>query len=376
MAVEGMTLGEMMPLMESNASALGLILSVVSGVLAFFLLSWPGKKREERLEKSNAYVQLELASLEIFRFKAEHWYEMRWAFGGENPETWDVYRLEEVADQYFYQCLNLFEIASRLRKVKVIEPQVYASWVAWFYETLEFRHFRSRWASTYKDNYTPEVQAIFDAGMTLNWEGGLDEDSMRKDFYAKVALAVECDEIEKWRVAIGDQADQSEPTSPNDFSFAWDRGESADEAARFAAPIIGAQPSYISHGEIQCGLTSAGGSAWIDNLEERYAHDFASPGAREMLIARNSSGEIAGIAILHPELEGTTRYGTLEDMTVAPKLRSAGLGNALIERVVARARELDCEWVFLESGLGNERAHHFFERAGFNMISHTFAKRL
>ena len=151
---------------------------------------------------------------------------------------------------------------------------------------------------------------------------------------------------------------------------------SAAEAAAFAARVIGSQQTYISHGEIQAGMTSPDGFHWMEGLEGRYAEDFAEPGAREMLIARDSAGGIVGIGILHPELEGPVTYGVIEDMAVDPKLRSSGIGRALLERLVERARERHCDWVFLESGLGNEAAHRFFEREGFRMTSHVFARRL
>jgi GNAT superfamily N-acetyltransferase len=360
-------------------NGLTLLTGIAGGILSYFLLSKPGKEREERLEKSAAYLQLELASIEVFKYKAACWYSIEWAMTGENPEKRALGQIREEADQYFYQCLNPFEIASRFRKEGVIVPEIYASWVAWFFETLEFPYFREQWTDAYRDNYTLEVREIFDAGVALGWRAGANPNVLREAFYASVADIIACDEIRHWRVPVPHAPETEARRSEVDVSgmaFLWDRGSCAAEAAAFAARVIGAQPSYISHGEIQCGLTTPDGAHWIEGLEQRYTQDFASPGDREMLIARDAAGAIVGIGILHPELDGLVRYGVVEDMAVDPTSRSGGIGHALLERLVERARESGCAWVFLESGLGNEQAHRFFEREGFTMTSHVFARRL
>jgi GNAT superfamily N-acetyltransferase len=358
-------------------NGLTLAAGIAGGILSYFLLRRPGKEREERLEKSGAYLKLELASIEVFKYKAAHWYAMNWAMRGENPEGRPLGQIGEEADQYFYQCLNLFEIVSRFRKEGVIAAEVYASWIAWFFETLEFPYFRERWPTAYRDNYTEEVRDIFDAGLKLRWGDVEDENVLREAFYTKVGDIISCDRIRHWRVEIphAAEAEPAEARAP-DLSFSWDHGSSAAEAAAFAARVIGSQPTYISHGEIQAGMTTPDGFHWMEGLEGHYAGEFASPGGREMLIARDSAGGIVGIGILHPELDGPVAYGVIEDMAVDPGLRSSGIGSAILERLIERARERHCDWVFLESGLGNEAAHRFFEREGFRMTSHIFARRL
>lgn len=162
----------------------------------------------------------------------------------------------------------------------------------------------------------------------------------------------------------------------NSLTFEWDTGAAAEEAARFAAASIGRQQSYISHGEIQTGL-SVDGETWIGGLEARYLDDFADPGdTREMLIARRAEGAIAGIGIISWQLDGPARFGTIEDMAVDPDLRGAGIGKQLLDCLVARLEERGCCWVFLESGRENHRAHAFFEANAFNEISHVFARKL
>lgn len=162
----------------------------------------------------------------------------------------------------------------------------------------------------------------------------------------------------------------------NELSFTWDTGACADEAAHFAAGVIGAQNSYISHGEVQTGLSSDGVS-WIANLEDRFREDFADPGEnREMLVTRTADGAIAGVGIIAWDLDGPARFGTVEDMAVDPALRSSGIGALILDRLVARLEARGCDWAFLESGRENHRAHAFFEGHGFREMSHVFARKL
>ncbi len=201
--------------LEDTVSVVNLGVGALAGILGYFLVSRPAAIREQRIERSQAYLELELASIETFKYKAEHWYALNWALTNENPKRVARKSLEEAADQYFYQCLNLFEISSRFRKVGIIDPQIYASWVAWFYEALEVPYFRRQWPLEYRDNYTPELQDIFDAGVRL-WEAipadappdsselgrvgpeGGPTDRRRRLFYQYVGWIVACPVIAGW----------------------------------------------------------------------------------------------------------------------------------------------------------------------------------
>lgn len=153
---------------QGVVGALGIALSVLAGILGYLVVSRPAARQALRIERSQAYLNLELASIEIFRYKAEKWITMQWLLDGKNRGIGTA-QLTEEADQYAYQCLNLFEVASRFRKENIIDKFVYASWVAWFYEMLEVEYFRNRWPIVYVDNYTPELQRIFNAGIAL-WD--------------------------------------------------------------------------------------------------------------------------------------------------------------------------------------------------------------
>ncbi|MEH3036388.1 MAG: GNAT family N-acetyltransferase [Sphingomonas adhaesiva] len=157
----------------------------------------------------------------------------------------------------------------------------------------------------------------------------------------------------------------------------WDKSPAAAAAAAaLAGRIIGADTAYISHGEIQTGL-SIDAETWAPSLPDLYAGDFAALGdERDLLLARDAMGTLLGMAVVAWEQSSRRRFAVVEDMVVAPDARSHGVGTRLIEMIERRVREAGVDWIFLESGVRNTRAHAFFERSGFAMTSHVFARRL
>lgn len=147
------------------------------------------------------------------------------------------------------------------------------------------------------------------------------------------------------------------------------------DLAALAAGVIGADTRYISHGEIQTGL-SEDAENWSPNLAAMFAEDFAELGdARVALGAYDAHGAPLGFSIIAWEETPRRKFAVLEDMVVAPPARSLGIGSRLLAAVEQCVAAHGVDWLFLESGVRNERAHAFFERHGFAMTSHVFAKR-
>ena len=159
------------------------------------------------------------------------------------------------------------------------------------------------------------------------------------------------------------------------LNYSWNDATLAGDVAAFAGAVIVRGSEYISHGEIQTGL-SDDGRTWAPNLAELYAEDFADPGERDMLVGLDGEGRVRAFLIIAWEASSRRQFAVIEDMAVDPALRGQGVGGELLAMAQKRIRARGIDWVFLESGLGNEDAHRFFERAGFHMTSHVFAKRL
>lgn len=162
----------------------------------------------------------------------------------------------------------------------------------------------------------------------------------------------------------------------NGIHLSWDKSPAtASSAAAFAGRVIGSDTAYISHGEIQTGL-SIDAHQWAPDLGTLYARDFTDFGeGRDLLVARDADGAIVGVAIVAWEATARRQFAILEDMVVDPSRRSMGIGGALVDEIERRVRERGIDWLFLESGVRNERAHAFFERSGFEMVSHVFARK-
>lgn len=161
------------------------------------------------------------------------------------------------------------------------------------------------------------------------------------------------------------------------FTIHWERSQaSCTEAARFFAKTISLDPAYISHGEIQTGL-SVDGKTWISDLEARFLDDLSELDEdRSLAILRDSRGTMLAAAIVLFVHNNKASFAVLEDLTVDPSVRSKGIGTKMIEFVDAEARGRDCRWVFLESGKKNHGAHRFFEAHGYAPLSTVFGKQL
>lgn len=93
-------------------------------------------------------------------------------------------------------------------------------------------------------------------------------------------------------------------------------------------------------------------------------------------MARGADGTLVGAAIVEWTIGRRTRFATLADLSIEPAQRSSGLGARMVAEIDREARRRGMQWIFLESGKDNCRAHAFFERQAFHEISHVFGKAL
>lgn len=148
------------------------------------------------------------------------------------------------------------------------------------------------------------------------------------------------------------------------------------DIARFMARTISLDPSYISHSEIQLGL-SPDGHEWASDLESRLIAEVNSTGSGTWIyVALSTDNAIVAATRVSIHSDNGPLYAVIEDMAVSPDHRSSGLGSKLVATIEADAREHGVAWLFLESGKENVGAHKFFERNGFREISHVYGKLL
>jgi GNAT superfamily N-acetyltransferase len=118
---------------------------------------------------------------------------------------------------------------------------------------------------------------------------------------------------------------------------------------------------------------------WSPNLASVFEREIATRVERGRgRIAQNDSshpvlvaeqdGRLLGLALVSFFPAAPVPYGILEDIVVDDRDRNSGLGKRILDWITEEAKMIGCVRLFLESGLGNEAAHHFFEREGFKTV--------
>ena len=79
---------------------------------------------------------------------------------------------------------------------------------------------------------------------------------------------------------------------------------------------------------------------------------------------------VVGYGIVQIELlRDGTRLGVIDEIYVEPEARAVGVGELLVERLVAFCVEAGCAGVDAAALPGDRQAKNFFERAGFTARS-------
>ena len=164
-------------------------------------------------------------------------------------------------------------------------------------------------------------------------------------------------------------------TDEVEFRWCRDATKARALAKLFAANLTG---SYISHSELQ-GPRAISPSKWVENIDDVIESDLlgrvnnpldAAPGEMTMLTAYLMVGG-ADVAVFLVTFSRTAHhpYAILEDMMVDPAARSHGHGSRFLRWIEGEAAARGIRRLFLESGITNDHAHHFFEREGFRKVS-------
>lgn len=68
--------------------------------------------------------------------------------------------------------------------------------------------------------------------------------------------------------------------------------------------------------------------------------------------------------------------GHIDELIVEEKYRGCGLGRQLLNEIIAHAKQRGCARVELDSAFHRKKAHHFYERHGFENRAYLFSKPL
>lgn len=115
------------------------------------------------------------------------------------------------------------------------------------------------------------------------------------------------------------------------------------------------------------------------NIEEEQI-DKIRQDPNNFLLVYDEGGEILGTLTLNiclQALHGFRPYGVVENIIVHENHRSKNIGQNLLQYVEEYCKSIDCHRIMLLSNSKRQRAHHFFEREGYDgSVSKGFKKYL
>jgi GNAT superfamily N-acetyltransferase len=145
-----------------------------------------------------------------------------------------------------------------------------------------------------------------------------------------------------------------------------------DETANFFQANI--DPAYISHSELMWGRAISP-SEWAPNLAGVLRREFAEraceAGDANKRVARCLVDEaLVGVALVEFQGEAPIPFGVLEDIVIARSARGKGFGDKFLVWIIEQMKRKGLRRAYLESGVANDGAHHWFNRhGGFHQVS-------
>lgn len=359
------------------------IAAVMVAVTTFVIAQWAEGKRDREVANREIYQRLELASNDLFRFEAQNPDLIRplWEEGAVTPKEGTAEHM--VAMNYVSQILNLFEMAIRFRKENVLNPEIFGTWVAWFWSVASAPGFKWYWSCSRTD-YLPTIRQVMDKGLELA-TSPLPEEEARRSFYAQIAEIFDCPDIRGWdrghhsEKAVSEQKTATRPEpllADHQVAIGWVNDEQA--AVELAELFVReADNSYISHSEVHEGR-AIDPQHWSPQLPELLRREFIEAtreGSPLRLLGLRVDGRWEGLALLsfHEEAE---KYASLDDILVSRIYRNAGFASKMMEEINKMLRAEAYHVVYAESNRHNSRAHAFLERVGFEQISGVFRMTL
>lgn len=132
--------------------------------------------------------------------------------------------------------------------------------------------------------------------------------------------------------------------------------------------------TYISHGEMQMGL-STDGYSFTEDFKEKWIDYFDRQTKDESvftLVCYDEASELAGFIIFGIESDFAENYGILYDFFVRIKYRGTGLADKLLLEAFRTYKPYNIKDLYFESGANCHRAHAYYKRKGAKHISNVY----
>lgn len=166
------------------------------------------------------------------------------------------------------------------------------------------------------------------------------------------------------------------------LSICWStpRNGVAEELADFF--VANVDPEYISHQEMQGGRALSA-NQWDSDLRSSLVKEVleiwttvATAECSRGIVEARIGGTLVGMAIMSWYMSAKVPYSWGEDLVVLRSSRGKKIGLQMVEWILQELRNKGIRRVFLESGVGNDHAHRYFEQVGFSTCSIVMMKSL
>ena len=373
-----------------SADTIVQVVSIMGATATFIIAQSVQKNRDRKLANREVYQQLELASIDLFRFEAGNVELIRpiWEKDKEIPSKNTAEYI--VLMNYVCQILNLFEIAIRFRKDKTLLPDVFESWIAWFQLLVSSPGFPEIWQDIRMD-YLTELRTIMDGGIQI-CQKEKDAELFESEFRSFVNSSLERPGSgktaqkgnEKYKGSfIGGFRKKPEfrknPALTEQISIKW--LEDTNDAAVLAKLFIkNTGSNYISHSEIQDGR-AVDEKVWNTAIQVLLSEEFKSAIQNKTFPESNIAAaildqKIVGFALVEIKESPNGPFANLSDIIVDKDFRNYGIGAKLVEWIIPRLKEQKIKYLFAESNIKNSLAHKFLMHNDFSPVSKVFLKKI
>jgi ribosomal protein S18 acetylase RimI-like enzyme len=122
--------------------------------------------------------------------------------------------------------------------------------------------------------------------------------------------------------------------------------------------------SELAHAHVRLvpQLSTSNPPPSVDEVAAMLASD-----AITQFVARDDDGTIVGVSTLAVFPIPTARRAWIEDVIVDSSVNGKGIGTALTQAMLDRARELGCKTVDLTSRPSRAAANHLYQKVGFEL---------
>ena len=150
----------MLAIFQNLIQMLIAISGLIAAIIALVSFKSTSKIRRE-IEKNHMYQQLELASIDFFKWEAENRKDLL-NLKKEYPNDSDEDR--KLVETYCTQAMNLFELCIHNEITKTLPDNVFGSWMPWIYEFAHEPGVDKMW-SEIRLNYLPECREVMDSAI-------------------------------------------------------------------------------------------------------------------------------------------------------------------------------------------------------------------